>query len=188
MSRICQAAEAAFAHRQFFNALTAIVDTAYIRPTMSRGREGVSCTAAKPRAGAGAGEFMVFGDGGDFAAGVGRSGEGAAPTRSAALMPPAAPASEAAAFAAAQHEAAVANTAGAIPAAAEAMELEDGSHMTSADVETLASAAVHAAFEVNAALIVVRCQWWGRGAVHCAARCRVGCCTNTCRAVHELCW
>lgn len=94
MSRICQAAEAAFNHRPFFNAMTEIVDTAHIsKRSLSNGTSNVVAKAS-----------------------------------------------------------AVAS--GPAPAPASAAAIEDGEHMTDADVETLASAAVHAAFEVNAGVIV----------------------------------
>jgi pyruvate kinase len=107
MSRICQTAEAAFQHRPFFNALTAVVDTAYVRPA-------AGCAAA---AGASAAAAAAGGGGGAGGAGAAAGAAACAPA----------------------------------PAAA---PLEDGEHMTPADIETLASAAVHAAFEVNAACIV----------------------------------
>ena len=86
MARICRSAEAAYQHRPFFEALTALVAD----------RHRAELLRAAPRA-------------------------GAAPARAPAADAP----------------------------------LYDADHMTVADIESLASAAVHAAFEVRAAAIVV---------------------------------
>lgn len=112
MSRICQTAEAAFAHRPYFGALTAIVDTSYARPPLApaaaaaSGAAGAAATPAVSGSNSGGAQGLVDAEL--------RADSGTA------LDP-----------------------------------LEDGLHMTPADIETLASAAVHAAFEVGAALIVV---------------------------------
>lgn len=119
MSRICQTAEAAFAHRPYFSALTAVVDTSYTRPRLLGGAAQAAATPSSP---------------------------------SSTLSAPQAAAAAVAASAAHRQVDVDAE----VNAAATAQDaLEDGLHMTPADIETLASAAVHAAFEVGAALIVV---------------------------------
>ena len=90
MARICRAAEAAYAHRPFFDALSALIADKH-----------AAAYAAAADAGAPAAR---------------------APHAAAADAP-----------------------------------LDDADHMTAADLESLASAAVHAAFEVRAAVIVVVC-------------------------------
>lgn len=148
MSRICQTAEAAFAHRPYFGALTAIVDTSYARaPTPVSppppATSAAASVAARPAA----------------AAAGGTSAAAAAPAAGASY--PSAPAASAAASStvnlpASQGLVDAELRAGGGPALDPLEDpLEDGLHMTPADIETLASAAVHAAFEVGAALIVV---------------------------------
>jgi len=124
MGRVCHAAEAAFAHRPFFTAMSELIDTAYILPSPPPSPRGAADADEEPD----------------------EADTGAAAAREVAARA----AGESTAAAAAPAGAATGTTGDAVDA-----PLEDGEHMTPADIETLASAAVHAAFEVNAALIVV---------------------------------
>lgn len=144
MSRICQTAEAAFAHRHYFGALTAIVDTSYARvpPPVSPPPPATSAAASVAARSA-------------SAAAGGTSGAAAAPAANASHT--SAPAASAAASSAATSPVAhgLVDAELRVEGGTALDPLEDGLHMTPADIETLASAAVHAAFEVGAALIVV---------------------------------